>query len=72
MACGAVLLGEPSIEADAGDVTLTTDAAAALLGISTSTLRHGASTTYKGLRIENGTRKLGWSKRRLERFMKRR
>jgi hypothetical protein len=51
---------------------LSTDEAARLLGVSASTLRHGARTTYRGLRIENGTRRLAWARDGIERFMKRR
>lgn len=65
------MLGEPKPE-EPSDVALTTEQAALVLGISPSTLRHGASSTHRGLRIQNGTRKIAWSRLKIEKFMKRR
>src|SRR5262245_10449678 len=53
------------------DRTLSTKEAAAMLGVSTSTLRHNASTTYASLRVENGTKRLTFSSLAIARFLKR-
>jgi len=51
--------------------TLSTKEAAAMLGVSTSTLRHNATTTYASLRVENGTKRLTFSSLAIARFLKR-
>ena len=75
MACAVALMGEPApavAMSEALDDTMTSDEAARLLGVSVSTLRHGASQQYRGLRVQNGTRKLCWSRDRIAKFMRRR
>ncbi len=53
------------------DALLTVDEAAAMLGISKSTLEHGARTTYKGLRVEMPGRNLRFSRQRIQAWIRR-
>jgi hypothetical protein len=62
----------PRMAAEAVDELLDTQTAARLLGMSPITMQHRArQEPYRHLLVDNGTRSLRWSRRRIETFLTR-
>jgi hypothetical protein len=60
------------LAAEAADELLDTRTAARLLGMSPITMQHRArQEPYRSLLVDNGTRSLRWSRRRIEMFLMR-
>jgi hypothetical protein len=68
-AIGPVICAEPAVAID--DRVLSTAEAAEILGVSESLVAHRAQTTYKSLVVRQG-RRLGFSARRVQDFIRRR
>jgi hypothetical protein len=61
------LTAPPRIASDAADELVDTQTAARLLGMSPITMQHRArQEPYRRLLVDNGTRSLRWSRRRIE------
>jgi hypothetical protein len=64
------VVAPPRLASDAPDTTLTTRQAAEMLGMRVITLHHKAhQDPWRTLRVDNGTRLLRWSRRRIEAFL---
>jgi hypothetical protein len=62
----------PRMAAEAADELVDTRTAARLLGMSPITMQHRArQEPYRHLLVDNGTRSLRWSRRRIETFLTR-
>lgn len=66
-ALGPVVCADPAV---AEDRVLSVTEASEILGVSESTLAHGARKTYKSLVVRQG-RRLGFSARRVQEFIRR-
>lgn len=64
------VVAPPRLAAEAQDQLLDTRRAAEMLGMRVITLHHKAhQDPWRGLRVDNGTRLLRWSRRRIEAFL---
>jgi hypothetical protein len=64
------VVAPPRLATEADDRLLDTRRAAEMLGMSVSSLQHKArQDPWRGLLVDNGTRLLRWSRRRIEAFL---